>query len=303
MIARHVPFDRSTPVNPETLRWAGGLGFIVIWSTGYIGAAWALAGVGGFTLATIRFFGTAAIIGAWLLVQRPAWPTRGALLRVSLSGLLLHGGFFGFIYAGMRAGVPAATAGLIAGLMPLTTAVFASLLLAERMTRIAVVGLALGLVGVLLVVVPELRLSGEPMGYAFAALALLSLSLGTVLQKGQAGAVDARLALVVQVGVSALVVLPFAALLEGFALAPSPTVVAGIIWITVVNSCLGLLLYLWLLRSGAAGQVANLFFLVPPVTALMTAVVLGSEFDSHDALGFALAAAGVWLGQRGGSTR
>ena len=283
----------------ETQRWAGGLSFILIWSTGYIGAAWALEGTGGFTLASIRFVLTAALIGSWLLVSRPAKPAPGSIWRVSLIGLLLHGGFFGFIYAAMRAGVPAATAGLIAGLMPLTTAIFAGVLLAERMSRLALFGFALGLIGVLLVVIPDLQGQGTTWGYVFATLALLSLSLGTVAQKGQAASMDPRLALVLQVSASALVMLPFAAMLEGFALQASPLVLTGIAWITFANSCFGLLLYLWLLRSGAAGQVASLFFLVPPVTALMTALLLGTQFDLRDMLGFALAAAGVWLGQRG----
>ena len=296
---RPAALNTIVPVNPETLRWAGGLAFILIWSSGYIGAVWALQGSGVFTLASIRFVITALLIGAWVAMIRPVWPSRRAIWRVCLSGLLLQGGFFGFIYAAMRAGVPPATAGLIAGLMPLCTAAFAALLLSERMSRAAMFGLVLGLGGVLLVVVPELEGNGTGLGYLFAALALLSLSLGTVAQKAQASAMDARLALVIQVSASALVMLPFAAWLEGFALELSPIVLVGMTWIILANSCFGLLLYLWLLRSGGAGQVANLFFLVPPVTAVMTALLLGAEFSARDALGFALAAAGVWLGQRG----
>lgn len=286
-------------VNPETLRWAGGLGFILIWSSGYIGAAWALQGSGGFTLASIRFVCTALLIGLWVAAIKPAWPSRASIWKVSLTGILLQGGFFGFIYAAIRAGVPAAMAGLIAGLMPLVTAAFAALLLSEQLTRMALLGLAVGLSGVLLVVVPDIAGSGTGLGYLFAVLALLSLSLGTVAQKSQAAAMDARLALVIQVSASALIMLPFAFWLEGFALELNQTVVIGMAWIILTNSCFGLLLYLWLLRSGGAGQVASLFFLVPPVTAVLTALFLGTEFGPRDLVGFSLAAAGVWLGQRG----
>jgi drug/metabolite transporter (DMT)-like permease len=95
------------------------------------------------------------------------------------------------------------------------------------------------------------------------------------------------------------VVLPAAWFLEGFALHLSPRSIGGIAWVILVNSCLGLLLYLWLLKRGAAGRVASVFFLVPPVTAVLAALFLGATFTTLDAAGFGLAAVGVWLGQRG----
>ncbi len=277
----------------------GSLSFILIWSTGYISAAFALEGAGGFTLATLRFGGTVTMIGLWLLLSPPAPPRRLELAHACAAGLLLQAGFFGFIYAGMRAGVPAAAAGLIAGLMPLTTALFAVILLGERMRLTAAAGLLLGVIGVLIVVVPDLQSFASPAAYLLALMALLSLSLGTVYQKRFGGYLDARLGLVVQVAVSMLVMLPLAFLLESFALDLTVPVIAGVIWATLVNSCLGLLLYLWLIGRGAAGKVASLFFLVPPVTALMCAVMLDTHFSAMDAVGFVLAAVGVWLGQRG----
>ncbi len=277
----------------------GGLGFVLLWSTGYVAAAWALQGTGAFTLAVLRFVGTAAIIGAWLLFVNLPRARPAALLHAAFGGVLLQSGFFGFTYAGLRAGVPPAAAGLIAGLMPLTTALGARVLLGERMNRGAVFGLVLGLAGVLLVVLPDLRAPATRLGYLFVMLALLSLSLGTLYQKRHAGELDSRVALVAQVVAAAAVVLPAAWFFEGFALHLSPRSVGGIAWVILVNSCSGLLLYLWLLKRGAAGRVASVFFLVPPVTAVLAAVFLGATFTLLDAAGFGLAAVGVWLGQRG----
>lgn len=276
----------------------GGLSFVFLWSTGYIAAAYALEGTGPFTLAVVRFLGTVLVIGAWLLARRAPRASMSALLHACIGGVLLQAGFFGFVYAGMRAGVPPAAAGLIAGLMPLTTALFAALALGERMSRGAAFGLVLGLAGVLFVVVPDLRTPGNLLGYVFVFLALASLSLGTVYQKRHASSVDARLALIAQVSAAMLVLLPVAWWLEGMHLQLTPASVGGIAWAILINSCSGLLLYLWLLRRGAAGRVASLFFLVPPVTAALAAAFLGARFGLHDAVGVGLAAAGVWLGQR-----
>lgn len=276
----------------------GGLGFVLLWSTGYIAAVYALQGSGAYTLAVLRFLGTAMIIGAWVLTLRLPRARPAALLHAAFGGLLLQSGFFGFTYAGLHAGVPAAAAGLIAGLMPLTTALGARVLLGERMNRGAVLGLVLGLAGVLLVVVPDLGAPGDAAGYFFVLLALLSLSLGTLYQKRHAGELDSRVALVAQVLAAAAVLLPVAWLREGLELHLSLASAGGVVWVILVNSCAGLLLYLWLLRRGAAGRVASVFFLVPPVTAVLAAGFLGATFTLQDGAGFGLAAAGVWLGQR-----
>lgn len=276
----------------------GGIAFVVLWSTGYIAAAYALQGSGPFTLAVLRFTGSALIIGLWLLWRAARQADRRSLLHAAIGGVMLQAGFFGFMYAGLRAGVPAAAAGLITGLMPLTTALGAALLLREPLHRQAAWGLLVGLLGVLLVIGPELRAPASLLGYGAIAAALASLSLGTLYQKRHASMLDPRLALLAQLIASALVLLPFAAGLEGLHLRPTLPVLSGLAWAIVVNSCCGLLLYLWLLSRGAAGRVASLFYLVPPVTALLAALMLDSHFTLADGLGFALAAFGVWLGQR-----
>lgn len=288
-----VPADSSSSADA-----LGGLGFVLLWSTGYVAAVFALQGTGAYTLAVLRFVGTAAIIGAWVAFLRLPRARPTALAHAAVGGVLLQSGFFGFTYAGLRAGVPPAAAGLIAGLMPLTTALGARVLLGERMNRGATLGLLLGLAGVLLVVVPDLRAPGTRIGYLFVILALLSLSLGTLYQKRHAGELDSRVALIAQVVAAAVVVLPFAVVLEGIDVHLTPVAIGGLAWVILVNSCAGLLLYLWLLKRGAAGRVASVFFLVPPVTAVLTALFLGARFTPLDAAGFALAAAGVWLGQR-----
>lgn len=287
-----------TPLHDPRTDTGGGLLFVVLWSSGYIAVDFALTGGGAFTLAVLRFFGAGLIIGLWLAL-RPAAPAhRRALLHAAIAGVLLQGGFFGFTYAGMQTGVPAAAAGLIAGLMPLVTALGAALLLGERLTRWTLPGLALGLAGVLLVIGPQLTAPGSLLGYTLMACALLSLSGGTLYQKRHNTAMDARLSLLMQLLASGAVLLPIALWVEDLRYTPGVAAVGGLLWIILVNACAGLLLYLWLLRRGAAARVAGVFYLVPPVTAVMAALVLGTDFGWRETAGFGLAAAGVWVGLR-----
>lgn len=285
----------ANAANPDLL---GGLCFVILWSTGYLSAGFAMEGTGPFTLAVVRFTGSALLIGLLLMLRAAPRPPAAALVHAAIAGLLLQAGFFAFIYLGMKTGVPPAAAGLITGLMPLVTTLGARIFLGAVLRPAAMAGLALGLIGVLLVVGPDLRAGGDGLPYVYAGLALVSLSAGTLYQKRHASELDARLALVVQVTSSLVLLLPFAWFVEGLRLQPDPRVLGGIAWAILINSCAGLLLYLWLLGRGAAARVASLFYLVPPVTAVLAAAVLGSRFTVHDAAGFALAAAGVWLSQK-----
>jgi drug/metabolite transporter (DMT)-like permease len=276
-----------------------GLAFVFIWSTGYIAAPAALHGMGPYTLACLRFFGSALLIALGLLIRGAPRPATRTVIHAAIAGALLQAGFFGFIYAGMHRGVPAAAAGLITGLMPLTTALGAALLLREPLHRSAMLGLAVGLAGVLLVIAPALAQPGSALGYGLLTLALLSLSGGTLYQKRFVSGIDPLVSLLAQLLAAMLVLAPAAFLVDGFELHWSPIAIAGLSWAIVVNSCIGLLLYLALLSRGASGKVASLFYLVPPTTAVLAALILGAHFGARDAVGFALAAAGVWLGQRG----
>lgn len=294
------PTSAAPPVAPHdgSADLLGGLAFVLLWSSGYVAVAFGLQGAGPFTLAVARFAGTVLLIGLWLAFRPPARPTLPRLGHAMIAGLLLQAGFFGFTYAGLRTGIPVAFAGLISGLMPLVTAAIAAVALGEPLRRGAMLGLAVGLAGVLLVVLPDLHGGSTALGYVFLMLALLSLSAGTVYQKRFVSGLDSRVSLFAQVAVSLLVLLPPAFAFEHFAFAPAPRVLAAIGWMVLVNSCSGLLLFIWLIGRGAASRVSSLFYLVPPVTAVMTAVVLGTRFTLFDAAGFGLAAVGVWLGQR-----
>lgn len=277
---------------------AAGLLFVLLWSTGYIAAKFGLSGSGAYTLGVLRFFGSSLLIGCWLLLQRPAAPRPGDLRRAATAGVLLQAGFFGFIYAAMHAGVSPAAAGLIAGLMPLVTALGARWFLGEPLARLALPGMVLGLAGVLLVIAPKLTQPGSLLGYALATCALLALSGGTLYQRRNAGQLDPRLSLLMQLLTSCIALLPLALIFEGMHILPSAAWAGGLLWIVLVNSCAGLLLYLWLLNHGGAGSVSSLFFLVPPVTAGLAALIFGEALTLTEACGFALAALGVWLGQR-----
>ena len=64
-------------------------------------------------------------------------------------------------------------------------------------------------------------------------------------------------------------------------------------WSVLVLSVGAISLLYWLLRHGAAANVARLFYLVPPVTAVMAWLLFGETLDALAIAGMVLIAVGV----------
>jgi RimJ/RimL family protein N-acetyltransferase len=101
---------------------------------------------------------------------------------------------------------------------------------------------------------------------------------------------------------STLLLLPFA-VHEGFRADTSPAFFASLGWVIGVNSLTTFALLFVLLRRGAVNQVATLFFLMPPVTAVIDYLVLGDALTAYKMAGLALAALGVYMATRPRATR
>ncbi|HEY0178399.1 MAG TPA: EamA family transporter [Dokdonella sp.] len=291
--------DRIAAVRGARLRERATVtSFVLLWCTGYPAGKIAVSHGGPFATLFLRFGCATVVLAVLAFAARAAWPGLRALSHSAVVGLLSLAVSFGGIYAGLRLGVSTGISALFIGAMPLMTALFASLL-GERLGRWQWCGLALGFAGVVLVL--EGRLGGGTaggLGYVACLIGLLGLSLGTLYQKRHASNVDLRVGLAAQNAAAALAMLPLAAFVDRFAVDGSRAYAGALGWLVFVNSVGGFGLLFALLRRGAATAVAALFYLVPPITAVMGYVVLGERLSPAMLPGFALVALGVWLGTR-----
>lgn len=289
----------GTPASSQAALSTAKLGtlFVLTWSSGYIAGKLALAHAGAFTMLTARFAGAAAIFAILALVARSKWPSWRVTLHSAVVGVLSLALQFGGAYVGVQQGAEVGVAALVIGAMPLVTAALAPFF-GERVTARQWIGLALGLGGVLLVLADRLSLGGAPMSaYLLLVMGLVSISVGTLYQKRFASKVDMRVGLTIQHVTATLVLLPFA-FGEGFRVDSTATSVLSIGWLIAINSIGGFALLFELLRRGAANRVAQLFFLIPPVTAVWGYFFFGENFTVMKLAGFVVAAAGVYLGTR-----
>lgn len=275
--------------------------FVLLWSTGFVGARWGLPDAPAMGFLALRFMTAAALLGAIAVAVGAAWPGREGWHRQAVVGGLLHGGYLGGVFAAIDLGVEAGVAALIVSLQPIVTAALAGPLLGERMTRTQWLGLALGLAGSALVLARKLDGGvGDLTGAALCAVALVAISVATLYRKRFEAGGSVAADTTVQYLAALALVAPFA-LMETEPVRWTPDFVFALGWLVLVLSLGAVGLLMWLLARGAASEVASLFFLVPPVTALMAWALFGEVMGPLALAGMGIAVLGVALTMRGGA--
>jgi drug/metabolite transporter (DMT)-like permease len=276
--------------------------FVLIWSTGFIVARYGMPHAPPMKFLAVRYVCSVAAFLVWALLARASWPRgRAQFLHLAVTGILMHGGYLGGVWAAVKAGMGAGLAALLVGLQPVLTAVWISARGGEVHAR-QWAGLGLGLAGLVLVVWQKLGL-GEvsPLNFVYAGIALLSITAGTLYQKRFVAPCDVRTANLVQLAAAFVLTLPLALLeTEGMRWlladgSPNGQLAGALAW-SVLGLTLGgsSLLYL-LIQRGAATSVTSLMYLVPPCTAVMAWLLFGEAITGLIVAGMALTAVGVSL--------
>ena len=121
--------------------------FVMLWSTGFIGAKLGLPFAEPFTFLLWRYGTVTLLLLTLTLVMRAPWPaTPVQAAHIAVSGVMVNAVYIGGVFFAINQGVPSGIVSLIVGLQPLFTAVVAGRLLGEKVSGRQWVGFALGLV-------------------------------------------------------------------------------------------------------------------------------------------------------------
>ena len=276
--------------------------FVFLWSTGFIGAKYGLPYAEPLTFLLIRYALVVVLMtmAAWLM--RASWPGSIRLwCHLAVAGCLIHGVYLGGVFMAIGQGLPAGIVSLLVGLQPLLTAIVASVFLGDVIRGRQWLGLLLGIIGTVMVL--QGRFEGVDALTDLTPLlpavgALLGITLGTLYQKRFCAHFDWRSGAVVQFLAAALLTLPVAAVFEDFQVDLSGEFVFALGWLVLVLSVGAISLLNHLIRSGTSVNVASLFYLVPPVTALIAWVLFDETLSTLSLVGLGIAVTGVALVRR-----
>ena len=273
--------------------------FVLLWATGFIGAKLGLPHAEPLSFLLIRYLLVLGLMTVVALATRAAWPRDARQwFHIGVSGMLVHGIYLGGVYVAIARGLPAGVTSLVVGIQPLLTAVGAGWLLREAVLARQWVGLVLGFVGVAMVVSGKVG-SGFGLDALWPALAALAgITAGTLYQKRFCASFDWRTGSIAQFLPTMVLTAIAVALTEDFRVTWTGEFIFAMAWLVLVLSVGAISLLNWLIRHGSAVNIASLFYLVPPCTALMAWALFDERLAGMALVGMALAVWGVYLARK-----
>ncbi|MFW5680729.1 MAG: DMT family transporter [Pseudomonadota bacterium] len=279
-----------------------GTGFALMWSSAFTSAKIALLYAPPFTLLAVRFLlsGVVAIAVARWLGQ--PWPTDAAhWRRIALLGLCQNSLYLGLFFLAMTT-VPAGFAAIIASAMPLLVAAAGALLLHERLPWRGRIGLALGFVGVIVIVGD--RLGGDLAAWGLMAClgGVTALATATLIVRHAELGSGLWMVVGLQMLVGSLTLAPLAIWLErGAEIDWTAPLALAFLYTTFVPGLLATLVWFALIRRIGAARASAYHFLNPAFGVAIAWLLLGEPLGAFDVAGVLVVALGILLVQRSGS--
>ena len=243
--------------------------FVLLWSTGFVGAKFGLPYAEPFTLLMWRMvFVIPLFILLIIIFKRPKISLIDAATQ-GLVGLLIHGFYLGGVFAAIDSNVPSGLTALIVSLNPLIIAIFSGLVLKVVISKREWFSLGLGFLGVAIVLYGASNWGGviTAKGIVWLVFSLLGIVAGTLLQKRTAQHVDLLTGSSYQYTAALLFFFLMSMSLEAREVDWTPHLALTLAWLVIALSLSAILLLLYMIRHGEAARVASYFYLVPPLAA------------------------------------
>jgi len=294
--------------------WIAMTTIYVVWGSTYLGIAIAVETIPPFLHAAVRFLVAGSLLMAWELLRTGRdfrLPSGRELRDSAIVGALLLGVGNGFVGLAEKS-VPSGIAAILIALIPLWFAVLGWLYFREPLPRLVLVGIAVGLVGVVLLVWPFGGGSNhiDPFGVAVLLCAPIGWSHGSLFSAHRAR-LPARpfTATGLQMLAGSAVLFAEAGLTGEFGRFDPAVVSASSLWallyLTVIGSLVAFNAYAWLLRNAPLSLIGTYAYVNPVVAVALGAVILSESISGRTLIASAiiLGAVAVIVTARGRAAR
>lgn len=274
--------------------------FLVLWSGGFSVAKLGLIYSEPLTFLALRYAAVLVILVPLFLLIRPPPPERSRDLgHVAVVGFFIQTVYFGLCYVAFKSGTSAGTVAIIVCLQPILVGLIAPRFAREQVGRWRWLGLMLGLAGAATVILSRSTIAAETaFGVVCAAGALAGMTAGTLWEKRFGVNMHPIVSNLIQYAVGFAGTLPAALLSENLRIVWTAEFIAALAYLVIGNSLIAMTLLLAMIRRGEVSRVSSLFYLVPPVTAVIAWPLLDEAMPALGWLGMAIAALGVAMASR-----
>lgn len=270
--------------------------FLLLWSSGFAVVKLGLDDAEPLSFLSLRYACVVAVLLVLVSLMRLAWPRSWSAWRdLCVVGALIQFTYFVGTYLSMAWGVSAGALAVIVSMQPLLVGALSPLLLGERVRRRQSVGLLLGFAGALIVILSKSQVDvSSLLGLGAGVMALLGITAGVLYERWRQPTSHPLMASLVQCSVGLLLTLPLALAWETQVIHWTPTLLGALAYLVIGNSLVAISLLLAMARRQQATKVSSLFFLVPPLAAVIANWLLGEAMPALAWGGMLVAMWGVW---------
>lgn len=277
---------------------AMGLAFAFIWASAFTSTRVIVVAAPPLTALVIRF-AMSAVIGVLLArAMGQTWRlTRQEWRVLIIFGIMQNGLYLGLNWIAMRT-IEASAAAIIASAMPLLVALAGWVWLGERLRPVAVIGLVMGMAGVGMVMGVRLQHGLDPYGAILAVIAVVALTMATLVARGAGGSRNMMMIVALQMAVGAAVLILPAAVMEwGTPIDWSWRLVIAFLYTVLAPGLAATFIWFLLVERIGAIRAATFHFLSPIFGVTIAAVFLNERFGPGDVIGAGIVAAGILMVQ------
>ena len=273
--------------------------FVIFWSSAFVSGQIIVQSASPFASLSFRFMIVALgfVIFAKIFNEK-IFVKKSLIYQSAVTGILFHGFYLGGVFFSYSVGLSATLSALIVGLQPVLTNILSGPILKEKVTFTQWMGILLGLIGTIFVIGLDVGKSIPILGIIASIVALIGATTATIWQKKFTNKLSLSVNNFYQ-AVAAAIFLLFASLLfEVSYINFTTSFILSMGWQIIMVSFGAFTILMYLIKIGSASKTSNLFFLVPPTTAIMAWFVLGEELYRNDLIGLMIASVGVFIATR-----
>lgn len=270
-----------------------GLAFALMWSSAFTSARVIVAHAPPIASLSLRFFisGLLGILIALALGQTMRL-TRGQWRATVIFGICQNALYLGLNFVAMQT-IEASLASIIASTMPLMVAFAGWVIFRDRLPMLAFVGLALGIIGVAIIMGTRLNAGVDPRGLILCFLGAVALTVATLSVRGASSGGNVMMIVGMQMIVGGVILAIYALLFEPFHIEMNWKLVVAFAYTTLVPGLAATFVWFTLVNEIGAVKAATFHFLNPFFGVAIAAFILGETLGLRDVIGVIVIAAGI----------
>ena len=270
--------------------------FIILWSSAFISGQFIVESASPFAALSFRFLIVSLFFFVFsYLIKEKILVNLKLIIQASITGILFHGFYLGGVFFSYSVGLSATLSALIVGLQPILTNIFSGPILKEKVNFVQWIGITLGFIGTVMVIGNDFGISISILGIIASVIALLAATSATIWQKKFTNNISLPVNNFYQAFAAAIFLIVLSLLFETSYINFDNRFIISMGWQIVMVSFGAYAILMYLIKRGTASKTSNLFFLVPPTTAIMAYFILDEKLYFIDIFGLIISTLGVYI--------